>query len=276
MCTEITQSVIWWSGEPRRKEGERDSQGVTDLVVIAQRGGNIWWHVVFVRTHLEQHGLRNDIVVRGVAGVMPVVHHCAPQGTRLPPVVVTSGWRTWQDTGCLTRQVPFVIGHGVVRELSSSRFYVGCWGVETIVRSRAQQISTSKSKTGGSLGVAGRQRDKARELRVGKGAGLRIHNGTYPRSRWNRLRLRTMRELGAPERRDRRKTPWSWTLNDVENERLAMVLTIMSMTIQSRDAEQNRFRSGSAEGNRRLKARTVACTCTSKYPKSCLIPCTDE
>lgn len=76
--------------------------------------------VVFVGADLEEESLGGNVVVAGVAGIVPIIDHGAEHGAGFPPVVaVVLG--DGEETGDLSGLIAFVDGHHVVGN--------GCGGI---------------------------------------------------------------------------------------------------------------------------------------------------
>ena len=63
-------------------------------------------HEIARRTCLGEYGLRDYLVVAGVAGVVPVFYHCAPHGASFPPIV-----RRVEKARLLACLIAGVVGH---------------------------------------------------------------------------------------------------------------------------------------------------------------------
>ena len=91
------RSVRWRVGE--RELGSKHSRHAPEtLIVVSEGQGNVTGLVVVIVTSLELHGLNYLCVVGRIAGALPVVHIRPPHGTAFPPVVVTIGRRTRENT----------------------------------------------------------------------------------------------------------------------------------------------------------------------------------
>ena len=84
--------------------GRHGSHAPEALVVISLVFCLIRRHEVLVGANLPQKGLRREIIVRVIAGVVPVVDQRAEKRSRFPPKV-----RSWQDAGDLAAFVATVV-----------------------------------------------------------------------------------------------------------------------------------------------------------------------
>ena len=107
--------IFWWIGEVLLG-GLHRGHAPEALVIVAKGCRVVRGLVVLVRPHLVQHRLANDVVVRLVAGVVPVVYHSAPESTTFPPVVIACGRGSREDAGGLAGLIAVVVGHHVIRK----------------------------------------------------------------------------------------------------------------------------------------------------------------
>ena len=70
--------------------GAHTSHSPEALVIITHRLRPVRRHHIIILSRLPLNSCRNDIVVRSIAGVMPIINQSAPHRTRFPPVIYAS------------------------------------------------------------------------------------------------------------------------------------------------------------------------------------------